>query len=291
MITVSAAMTEKRQYDGQERKRFSREATSRFQRLVWDFFHSHGRRMPWRETEDPYAILVSEIMLQQTQVERVTMKYTQFLEVFPDFLSLAGADLRDVMRAWQGLGYNRRAIMLKHCAEAVVQKHCGSLPRDVGELCRLPGIGKATAGSLAAFAYNIPTVFIETNIRRVFIHHFFSDSLNITDTQILPLVEANLDRKNPRQWYWALMDYGSHLKKIVPNPNRTSAHYTRQKPFANSDRQIRGRMIALLLDRPDMDYGQIRSKLDCTHDRLDKILSQLLREGLLTETEGRYKIP
>ena len=163
-----------------------------FQRIVLSHYEKSGRRMPWRDTPDPYPVLVSEIMLQQTQVERVIVKFPAFVSAFPDFPSLAAAPLPDVLSAWQGLGYNRRALALRACAEIVVSRYRGALPADPGILSGFPGIGHATASSICAFAFNMPVVFIETNIRRVFIHFFFPGACKVSDSEILPLVEQAL---------------------------------------------------------------------------------------------------
>jgi A/G-specific adenine glycosylase len=225
-------------------------AAHRFRRRLYRFFYDQGRQLPWRATPDPYHILISEIMLQQTQVERVALKYEPFINAFPDVWSLARAPLRDIMAAWQGLGYNRRALALQRIARRLVAEFDGSLPDSVDTLRTFPGIGEATAGALAAFAFNQPVVFIETNIRRVFLHFFFPGQSGVRDREILPLVDQTLDRKQPRPWYYALMDYGSMLKRAAPNPNRRSAHHQRQAPFADSDRQIRGLILKALLGSP-----------------------------------------
>jgi len=239
------------------------------------------RSFPWRETHDPYEILVSEFMLQQTQVERAMAKYGGFLTRFPDFSALARADLQAVLHAWQGLGYNRRAVALKRTALAVVEKHVGRLPEDHEALMRLPGIGPSTAGAVLAFAFGIPVAFIETNIRRVFIHFFFPDRDRVDDREILPLVEETLDRHDPRGWYYALMDYGTMLKKTVPNPNRKSAHYARQAAFEGSDRQIRGRILKMLLSSGPMDAEELAGGLGRDPVRVYRILGDLVREGFL----------
>ncbi|MFA5354028.1 MAG: hypothetical protein WC291_07350, partial [Thermodesulfovibrionales bacterium] len=215
---------------------------SLFQSIIKGHYRKQGRKMPWRETDDPYRIVVSEVMLQQTQVERVMGKYAEFIALFPDFPSLAAAPLQEVLAAWQGMGYNRRAISLQRLAVRVMEEHGGILPASPELLAKLPGIGKATASSIAAFAFNSPTVFIETNIRRVFIHFFFHDRDDVKDTEIYPLVELTLDRQDPRQWYYGLMDYGSLFRKTRHNPNRKSAHYSKQSRFEGSRRQLRGRV-------------------------------------------------
>ena len=184
-----------------------------FQKHIWKYYHSSGRDFAWRNTKDPYAILLSEIMLQQTHVSRVEEKYPQFLSVFPTVAELANASLASVVRAWQGMGYNRRAKHLKHAAEIITEQYSGYVPDAWENLVNLPGIGPATTGGVLSSAFNKPVVFIETNIRRVFIHHFFQNKEGVGDREILPLVEQTLDHHNPREWYWALFDYGTHLAK------------------------------------------------------------------------------
>lgn len=262
-----------------------------FRDHVYRYYALHGRDLPWRRTTNPYHILVSEIMLQQTQVERVTEKYGKFIARFPDFLSLASAGLKDVLSEWQGMGYNRRALALKGLAEIVTSRYDGELPRTVEGLSKLPGIGTTTAGEILAFAFNIPTSFIETNIRRAFIHHFFPDEEAVKDRQIMPLVEATLDRDNPRTWYYALMDYGSMLKKVVQNPNQRSAHYKKQPPFADSDRKIRGLILRILLEESDLTRDHLEGRIGADPDRVQGILTGMTVEGLIREDGGMYRIP
>lgn len=262
-----------------------------FQQMVLAFYEKSGRHdMAWRHTTDPYHILVSEIMLQQTQVERVTVKYSEFIAAFPDFATLANAPLADILRVWQGMGYNRRAIALQKCALRVTEEYGGILPRDVEILATFPGIGQATASSIAAFAFNQPVAFIETNIRRVFIHHFFRDRDSVNDDEILPLVEQALYRENPRAWYWALMDLGTSLKKSIPNPNRRSVHYTRQSAFEGSDRRIRGLVLKLLVSRGEMPPTGIVRELGEDRERVLKILAGLEEEGFIRKTGGRITL-
>jgi A/G-specific adenine glycosylase len=230
-------------------------------------------------------------MLQQTQVERVVDKYSLFLSKFPDVASLAKATLKEVLEAWQGLGYNRRAISLMKLADLIVNSYKGKLPVDVEELVKLPGIGKATAGCLLAFAFRIPSVFIETNIRRVFIHHFFQDRKDVHDDEIIPLVEATLDRSNPRDWYYALMDYGSMLKKEIENPNKKSAHYSRQASFEGSDRKIRGAILKALVGRTSMTEGALTTLIGAEKERIEKLLSTLVKEGFMVKKGEVYYIP
>ena len=272
---------------------FSRDDSSRpgileFQQMVLSYYNNYGREMAWRNTTDPYLILVSEIMLQQTQVERVKIKFPEFIAAFPDFASLAVAPLDKVLTVWQGMGYNRRAIALQKCAVRVLHEYCGILPADVDILTTFPGIGRATASSIAAFAFNLPVVFIETNIRRVFIHFFISGTDTVNDADLLPIVEQALYQKNPRVWYWALMDLGSALKKTVPNPNRRSVHYSKQSPFEGSDREIRGTIIRMLLAEPGMSEKQLLAIRIEDPARIKKILAVLISEGFIVKQKNRF---
>jgi len=261
-----------------------------FQKIIYSFYRKHGRTFPWRITRNPYHILVSEIMLQQTQTERVTEKYEQFLTHFPDFPSLARAPLREVLCVWQGLGYNRRAIALKNIAHTVVAEFHGNLPSSPEGLITLPGIGRATACAICAFAFNKPVVFLETNIRRVFIHHFFQGLNGIKDSEILPLVEKTLNTSNPRTWYFALMDYGAMLKKQWPNPNRKSAHYQKQSPFEGSDRQIRGMILRALTVEVSLSEREIVRRLGIEPERVRRNLIRLQREGFLRKRRNGFTI-
>jgi len=254
----------------------------RFKKTILSYYEREGRDLAWRHTTDPYLIFVSEIMLQQTQVGRVTGKYPEFIDAFPTFAALANAPLHQVLAVWQGMGYNRRAIALHKCAKQVMTTFGGELPRDVGTLVTLPGIGHATACSIGAFAFNMPVAFIETNIRRVFIHFFFPDRLSVTDREILPLVKQSLDTTNPRKWYWALMDYGSALKNATPNPNRRSAHYTKQSKFVGSDREIRGMILRSLVTNPQQDEKELVRNISVSGERAHKVIDRLAKEGFIS---------
>lgn len=265
-------------------------AISEFQKTVWDFYHQHGRKLPWRKTKDPYKILVSEIMLQQTQVGRVEQKYAQFMAEFPTIETLAQAPLSKVLRVWQGMGYNRRALALKRLSETVLKDFKGKLPRDRKALESLPGIGKYTAGAVRSFAFNEPEVFIETNIRRVFIHHFFEDREGIHDSEILPIVAEALDTKNPREWYWALMDYGTALAKEIENPNQRSRHYVKQKPFKGSHREVRGKILKYLGSEGKSSVKKISSSLNILETKISEVLKELTSEGFIVKTKTLYAI-
>ena len=242
--------------------------------------------MPWRETRDPYCILVSEVMLQQTQVARVMVKYAEFLAAFPTVRHLAQASLQDVLQVWRGLGYNRRVLALKCCAEEVVKLHGGCLPDTVADLEKLPGIGPYTAGALAAFAYDIATPVIETNIRTVFIHFFFHGQEKVADRQIMPLVAVTLPLDSPRAWYYALMDYGVTIKQANPNPGRRSAHYVRQSTFEGSNRQLRSRMLQEIMKCAGMSPQRLAKLLTAETGQIEKNSAARVQEGFL-EKKGR----
>lgn len=259
-----------------------------FRRTVLGWYRKLSRPMPWREDCSPYAVFVSEVMLQQTQVERVIPKFTAFTARFPGFRELAAANLADVYALWQGLGYNRRAKWLRDAAVQIMERHGGDLPFSAEEITALPGIGKNTAGAICAYAFNHPAVYIETNIRTVFIRHFFPDRDDVSDSEILPLVECTLDRKNPRVWYWALMDYGTMLKKTEGNHSRKSRAHRPQTPFAASDRRIRGLILKRIGETKSSPKGELLSLGE--EQRVERLLADLEREGLVREEHGIYRI-
>ena len=261
-----------------------------FRKKVLDHYRRHGRDLPWRKRVTPYRVLVSEIMLQQTQVERVIAKYREFLAAFPDLPALANAPTAKLLKLWSGMGYNRRALNLKKLAQTVVHDHKGRLPRDPEQLVKLPGIGPYTAGAVAAFAFNRRVVFMDTNIRRVYIHEFFQDRKSIHDDELLPLVRQTVSADDARTWYNALMDYGAMLKREHGNPNRRSAHYTRQGPFENSNRQVRGRIVKGLVAGRPLTAAQIIRLTGMEAGRVRENLAGLEREGLIRKKGSSYRI-
>jgi A/G-specific adenine glycosylase len=258
-----------------------------FRKKIYNHYRAEGRDLPWRRNINPYRVLVSEIMLQQTQVERVIEKYPEFLKAFPDFHTLADAALPKLLTIWSGMGYNRRALALRTLAQKVIDDHRGRLPSDPALLITLPGIGKYTAGAVSAFAFNKPMVFMDTNIRRVYIHEFLHDQENIHDDELIPYVEHTMDKVNPRKWYNALMDYGTMLKQKCANPNRKSAHYVRQSPFENSNRQVRGKILKLLVAHSSLTTVKIIKASGAEPERIRKNLAQLAEEGFIAK-KGRY---
>ncbi len=263
-----------------------------FRSLVRAFYKKNGRHtLPWRKTRDPYKILVSEIMLQQTQVDRVIPKYKLFLKRFPTARALAASSLGDVLREWQGLGYNRRAKMLYGAAKAVVANHRGKIPRLYDELIALPGVGTYTAKAVRVFAWNEPEILIETNIRTVFLHHFFPiTKRKVTDKNLHPYMGESLDVKNPREWYAGLMDYGSYLKKSVPNPSRKSAHHVTQKPFKGSNREVRGVLLRTLATQPQT-LSKLVAELSFPVERIKSQIKALSKEDLIVIKKGIVSLP
>lgn len=252
-----------------------------FNGMLSEFYQKNRRPMPWRDEITPDRVVVSEIMLQQTQVPRVLKKFDEFIQIFPDFAALAQASLEEVLRAWQGLGYNRRAKYLLQIAQEIMNRWDGIVPDDPAVLQTLPGIGGATAGSIVVFTYDRPVVFIETNVRRVFIHHFFQDRMDVSDKEIYPVLSRTLDQTHPREWYYSIMDYGTFLAGAIENPNRRSSHYAVQSKFSGSDREIRGRILKVLLDEGPAAGDIIHQKIQSEKERTVRILGQMIDEGLL----------
>lgn len=254
------------------------EQLKKFKDTIWNFYKRNKRNFPWRETTNPYNILVSEMMLQQTQTGRVLPKYNEFIKKFPSLDKLNQAKISEVLKAWSGLGYNRRALYLKQAAV-----HLANTQNFTPEnLTLAKGIGKNTAGAIYVFSYNKPYVFIETNIRRVFIYEFFKNSKTVTDKEILELVQNTLDQRNPREWYYALMDYGAFLSKVKVNPNTKSKHYSKQSKFEGSVRQTRGNILKLLLKTNNMSIQDLKEQIKSNH--FDKALKELESEKFLKIT-------
>jgi A/G-specific adenine glycosylase len=259
-----------------------------FQQCVWAYFEAHQRRLVWRQPEldgsfDVYKILVSEVMLQQTQVSRVSPKFQTFLDQFPTVERLAQASLAQVLTAWSGLGYNRRAKYLHEAARWLAPKPIWHYE----DLITRKGIGPNTAAAVCVYAYNEPRLFIETNTRAVIIHHFFAGQASVTDKAIASILEQVLKNQDHRLFYWALMDYGSNLKSTIGNASRRSKHYVRQSAFAGSRRQIRGQIMRELTKRSYKEPELVKALAD---ERTKEILDELTSEGLIIRRSTVYQL-
>ncbi|MDM8164182.1 adenine glycosylase [Collinsella intestinalis] len=315
---------------------------SSFRQLMRAEGTARYRDLMWRRTRDPYIIWLSEVMLQQTQVPRVEVHLPRWLERFPSLAALSEAPVADVLAQWQGMGYNRRALALHEAARQVMERFDGMFPSATADLISLPGIGPATAQGIRAFAFDLPGVYLETNVRTVFLHHFFPDVPGVPDRELVPLIEATcpaapagedggasapdsagaplapgaahdvapfatpLDADDtPRNWYYALLDYGAYLKKTIPNPSRRSAGHVRQKPFEGSRRQKRAEVVRLLLAaREDGACGltaaEVTAELDAFEAKAgrgpverglaEELLAKLAQEGFCVAQDGRWSI-
>lgn len=258
------------------------------------------RELPWRYISDPYGVLVSEVMLQQTQVVRVLKYWERFMKLFPTLDALAAADTATVLEMWQGLGYNRRALLLKKAAEACARENAGELPRAYEELIALPGIGKATAAGVRIFAFQEFEVYLETNVRSVFLYEYFSDQHEVRDSQIVPLVERVHPEEDPQKWYYALLDYGAHLKKTIPNPSRKSAHHAKQSQFEGSRRQKRAELVRLVLAHAPVSHDDLHELLNSHEmaqmrsaippEEFRSLVNDLIGEGFFKKEENFYCI-
>jgi len=257
-----------------------------FRAQLYSWFEKNGRSLPWRNRPTPYRVLVSEVMLQQTQVDRVKPYFAAWMKQLPSFTTCARAPLSDILRLWQGLGYNRRAKMLHEAVKIVVHTHNRRLPTDPAVLQTLPGIGPATARSIAAFAFNAPTVFLETNVRTVLLHHFFKDEINVDEHRLSQVAGQLVDEQNPARWYSALMDYGTYLKKTFGNNTSNWKGYHKQSAFAGSNRQVRGKIIKVLSSVAAIEHEHLQELID--DSRFEDVIAQLIGEGLVQRTETHY---
>lgn len=261
---------------------------AKFRTLVWRYYRTQGRHdLPWRKSQNLYRVLVSEVMLQQTQVERVILFYTKFMKAFPTAKKLAEAPLSRVLVAWQGLGYNRRAQMLHQAAKRFDLVTRSNL---VAQLEKLPGVGPYTARAVAAFAYNEDVVFVETNIRTAIIHHFFSKKTNVTDTAITQILMQCVPKGRSREWYSALMDYGAHLKRSGISHNTRSTTYTKQLKFAGSLREARGAILRELTHGPATTTRLVGLLGPDRASHLRTALEVLVKEKMILKKTTRYTL-
>lgn len=270
-------------------------AYEKFQEVVWDYYKNHKRILPWREGKiNPYHVLVSEFMLQQTQVDRVLPKYKLFLKRFPTLKKLAFAKQSSVIREWSGLGYNRRAIFLHKTAQIITNNFQGKIPNTKEKLLTLPGVGPYMASALLIFVYNKDEICLETNIRTVYIHHFFKNQKKVSDAELLPFVERSRAPYAPREWFYALMDYGSHIKRTLGNFSRKSSLHTKQKVFKGSNRELRGIVIKYMVGRKKKEVVSFLTIKDVTKhftkEHVQDVVKSLISEGFLTGNINKFTL-
>lgn len=269
--------------------------------LLLRWYGRQARPLPWRRTSDPYAILVSEMMAQQTQIARVLPAYRRFLERFPTLAVLARASLGDVLREWSGLGYNRRARDLHRIARS----HPHGLPRTVAELDALPGVGAYTAGAVACFAHGDPVAYADTNIRRVLGRVFLGRIAS--EKEAVQLDEEHLSRRAPARWHSALMDLGATIctaraPRCGACPFRTSCSFLRTSTppvaaskaragsYESSDRRVRGRIVALLAASSNgLTPAGLRAAID--DERVPRLVEALINDGLIERQARRVRLP
>lgn len=257
-----------------------------FQQRILDFYHKNGRELPWRKTTDRYRIWISETMLQQTQVDRVIPKYNKWIERFPDASALAAAPLSEVLELWQGLGYNNRAKRLWDAAKITVEQSDGKVPSTPQELIILPGIGPYMARSILIFADNLNLAAVDTNIRRILIHEFDLPE-TISDKELQQIADSCVPKGRSRDWHNALMDYGAMVltaRKSGIKPKTT------QSKFEGSTRWYRSQILKRVLKEKEVSIQDIKDEhKDCPHD-LDKIISSLEKDGVITLTKNLLRV-
>lgn len=263
----------------------SPERIQEFQKKVFSFYKKHGRELPWRQTTDPYKILTSELMLQQTQVNRVVPYYEKWIARWPTVGALASASRAEVLSAWMGLGYNTRAVNLHKAVQKIVTEFDGDVAEAMRQYNEIPGVGRYTSQAVLIFSTNADLVTVDTNIRRIFISEFHL-SQDISDRELWEYAEMCLPHGKSRQWHNALMDYGALHQTVKKTGIRSKSP---QSKFEGSNRQIRAAILRILLCDPS-SFENIRRALGVEQMRLRKILGKMVDEELLTMHNKRYQV-
>jgi A/G-specific adenine glycosylase len=264
----------------------------KFRNIVWKYYAEHGRHtLPWRKSYNPYKVLISEMMLQQTQVERVIPYFKAWMKKYPSVRALAKAPLADVLRQWQGLGYNRRAKFLHGAAKEIVATYNGKIPEDAAILESIWGIGSYTARAIVTFAYNHDAIVLETNTRTAITHHFFADRESVSDEDVSHMLKKVLPHGRSREWYSALMDYGAYLKRSGVRINAKSKGYSKQSTFKGSGRKARGALLRHLTKGPEGKMKLMKLLPNERKDQLEEQLQKLVKEGMVERSRSVYRLP
>jgi A/G-specific adenine glycosylase len=279
-----------------------------------DWYRDHARDLPWRHTRDPYRILVAEVMLQQTQVDRVLPKYEQWLAAFPTLDRLAEAPTGEVIRLWAPLGYNSRAVRLQAIARQCIASFEGRMPACFDELLQLTGVGRYTAGAVACFAYEQQVTFWDTNVRRVLTRIFRGPSEVLSERDMEDLAAEVLPPNDSYDWHQALMDLGATICvsrgprcDLCPAMNECAAHPAilfqplavaerrgkyEAKPFETTNRYFRGRVVDALRERSPLSLADLAARLDRDdRDWLDNLVAGLERDGLVVRQGEAVSLP
>jgi len=271
-------------------------------RRLFAWYRPRRDAYPWRTTpDDPYRVLVSEVMLQQTQAPRVVPIFDAFVARFPDVATLAAASRADVVRAWAGLGYHRRAVALHRAAGEIVERHGAEVPRTSAGLRSLPGVGPYTASAVASIAHGVPVAAVDTNVRRIAARYFQGrEPDEVPGHHVVEAADAWVPVGRPGDWNQALMDLGRVVCRPRPRCDdcpfracrfradgrvgRSSAR--RQPAFEGSLRQVRGRVLAALRASPSVTDAALAAELGLPLQRVAEAVEGLLRDGLAVRTRG-----
>lgn len=262
----------------------ARQEFRRLRRKILGYYKKYGRELPWRKTNSPYHILVSEFMLQQTQVSRVTDYYEKFINKLPDLKSLAKVKTPLLLKLWSGLGYNSRALRLRAAAQEIIKTHNGKFPEDAESLKKLPGIGDYTSAAILAFAFNKPVPVIDINIRRVLLHELGLAN-NVSNQELTALARLLIPRGKSALWHNALMDYGAALP---PEVKKLYQPLTRQSSFKGSKREARGYILRILLKEKSLSRKELLEKI--SHRQKEEIIDQLAAEDFISVSNGIVRL-
>lgn len=260
--------------------KISKQTVIPLQRKILRFYSLHKRDLPFRKTTDPYRITVSEIMLQQTQVDRVVPKYLAWIRMWPTWKALSRATTKQILTMWSGLGYNRRALNLWKLAHVVMNEYHGNLPETPEELMKLPGIGPYTSRAILIFAFNKPLITIDTNIRRVILHELNLPA-STTATRLEEIAYQLLPKRRSRDWHNALMDYS---RLSLPSRIERIPALTKQSSFEGSLRQIRGEIIRQLIQHKHITVQSIMVKTGRSEKDVRAAAQGLVKDGLVRIT-------